>query len=90
MPIYEYGCKKCGHRFELIRRLATRDDPAPCPECRSKTPKRIEIQRVAVLHGARPDALAGEGEPEDFMGGDFGGDDFGGGDFGGDDLDMGF
>ena len=31
MPIYEYQCKKCGHRFEKMHRYS---DPAPaCPEC---------------------------------------------------------
>ncbi len=78
MPIYEYGCKKCGNKFELIRRLPKRDDPAPCPKCNSKTPKRIEMQRVAVPRGVRPNAAMGEGEAEDFLdGGDFDGmDDF--------------
>ncbi len=32
MPIYEYQCKKCGHRFEKIRKFS---DPhiKKCPEC---------------------------------------------------------
>lgn len=32
MPIYEYQCKKCGHRFEKIQKFS---DPAirKCPEC---------------------------------------------------------
>lgn len=78
MPIYEYGCKKCGNKFELIRRLGARDDAAPCPQCKSKTPKRIEMQRVAVPRGTRPNAAEGEGEAEDFLDGgdDFGMDDF--------------
>ncbi len=67
MAIYEYGCKKCSNTFELIRRVAARDDAAACPKCGSKTPKRNTIQRVAILGGARPDAMMGEGEPEDFM-----------------------
>lgn len=35
MPIYEYQCKKCGHRFERMQRLS---DPHPtdCPDCRAK------------------------------------------------------
>ncbi len=76
MPIYEYRCKKCSHVFELMRRLSARDDKAPCPECKSRATTRVEVQRVATLTGARPDAMMGEGEPEDFLGGDF--DDFGG------------
>ncbi|MCK9485220.1 MAG: zinc ribbon domain-containing protein [Dehalococcoidia bacterium] len=80
MAIYEYGCKKCGEKFELIRRVAKRDDAAACPQCGSKTPKRIEIQRVAVITGVAPDIMAGDGDPEDFG---YGGDD----DFGGLDMD---
>jgi putative FmdB family regulatory protein len=32
MPLYEYECSLCGHRFELIQRFA--DPPAEkCPVC---------------------------------------------------------
>ncbi len=32
MPLYEYLCKKCGHRFEKIRKFS--DPPIKkCPEC---------------------------------------------------------
>ena len=75
MPIYEYRCKKCDNRFELMRRLAARDDAAPCPNCKSRRTARIQVQRIATITGTRPDALAGEGEAEDFLDG---GDDFGG------------
>ena len=32
MPIYEYQCKKCGHRFEKIQKFS---DPleTKCPQC---------------------------------------------------------
>jgi putative FmdB family regulatory protein len=32
MPIYEYKCKKCGHRFERIQKFS---DPhvKKCPDC---------------------------------------------------------
>ncbi|MGD0825099.1 MAG: zinc ribbon domain-containing protein [Terriglobales bacterium] len=32
MPNYEYLCKKCGHRFEEIRKFSDRH-PRKCPEC---------------------------------------------------------
>ena len=67
MPSYEYRCPKCKTKFELLRRIAARDDEAVCPNCKAKTPKRIEVQRVAMLRGVRPNALEGEGEPEDFL-----------------------
>ncbi|MCM8746611.1 zinc ribbon domain-containing protein [Thermomicrobium sp. CFH 73360] len=32
MPIYEYECTSCGHRFEIKQRFS--DEPvASCPEC---------------------------------------------------------
>lgn len=32
MPIYEYECTSCGHRFEMKQRFS--DEPvASCPEC---------------------------------------------------------
>src|SRR5919109_308085 len=32
MPLYEYQCKKCGHRFERIQKFS--DAPVKrCPEC---------------------------------------------------------
>jgi putative FmdB family regulatory protein len=32
MPLYEYYCRRCQQRFELLRPLARMDDPAPCPK----------------------------------------------------------
>ncbi len=33
MPIYEYYCGRCDQRYDLMRALPRRDDPAPCPKC---------------------------------------------------------
>ena len=33
MPIYEYGCKKCGHKFEEL--VMAGSGPAKCPKCGS-------------------------------------------------------
>jgi putative FmdB family regulatory protein len=42
MPLYEYLCKKCGHQFELLRKLSAGDDEeAKCPKCRSKSVERL-------------------------------------------------
>jgi putative FmdB family regulatory protein len=32
MPLYEYACKKCGHRYEEIRKFSDKH-PTKCPEC---------------------------------------------------------
>ena len=40
MPLYEYECKKCGHRFERIQRFS---DPMvkKCPDCGGKVEQMI-------------------------------------------------
>lgn len=45
MPIYEYQCKKCGHRFERIQRFS---DPLVknCPECRGKVEQLLSAPAV--------------------------------------------
>lgn len=41
MPIYEYECNKCGHKFELRRNIADSDKEIKCPKCGKKSPKRV-------------------------------------------------
>lgn len=31
MPVYEYVCKDCETKFEVLRPFARMDDPADCP-----------------------------------------------------------
>ncbi len=33
MPIYEYGCEKCGHQTEMLRPMAGADEPVACESC---------------------------------------------------------
>ncbi len=35
MPIFEYTCRRCNHRFETIVQSAR--EKIACPKCRSKT-----------------------------------------------------
>ena len=45
MPLYEYQCKKCGHRFERIQRFS---DPLvkKCPDCGGKVEQIISAPAV--------------------------------------------
>lgn len=45
MPLYEYQCKKCGHRFEKIRKFS---DKAlrKCPECGGALEQLISASNV--------------------------------------------
>ena len=38
MPLYEYQCDSCGHRFELIRKF-TDPPPEACPKCGGRVTK---------------------------------------------------
>jgi len=41
MPIYEYECKGCGHRFEAIRPLGDRSRKLACPDCGKTAATRL-------------------------------------------------
>ena len=32
MPVYDYKCVRCGHRFDLLRSLSAKDE-VKCPKC---------------------------------------------------------
>ena len=45
MPLYEYQCKKCGHRFEKIQRFSDRM-VKKCPECGGLVEQMISAPAV--------------------------------------------
>lgn len=50
MPIYEYCCDKCFHRFELKQKFT--DEPvASCPECHSQT-RRVFSPAPIIFKGS--------------------------------------
>jgi len=45
MPLHEYECKKCGHRFERIQKFS--DPPVKrCPECGGKVEQMLSAPAV--------------------------------------------
>lgn len=38
MPLYEYKCQKCGHKFE---RLVFGEEEIKCPKCNTKELKKL-------------------------------------------------
>lgn len=40
MPIYEYICKDCGTRFEMLRSIKDADTQIPCKSCQSSQTQR--------------------------------------------------
>jgi putative FmdB family regulatory protein len=50
MPLYEYKCKKCGHRFERIQSY-TAPDVKECPVCQGEVERLISAP-VAHFKGS--------------------------------------
>jgi putative FmdB family regulatory protein len=45
MPLYEYECTKCGHRFEVIQKRS--NSPASrCPKCKGKVRKLLSAPAI--------------------------------------------
>jgi putative FmdB family regulatory protein len=45
MPLYEYRCKECGHRFEKIQSFSASDEKE-CPLCKSEVERLISAPAV--------------------------------------------
>jgi putative FmdB family regulatory protein len=45
VPLYEFLCKKCGHRFERIQKFSDAD-PKKCPECGGKIERVLHAPAV--------------------------------------------
>ena len=45
MPIYEYECRKCGHRFERIQKFSDRI-VRTCPECRGRVDRLVHAPAI--------------------------------------------
>jgi len=49
MPLYEYDCKSCSHRFELLVRGS---EPPKCPACQGTALERRLSVFAAHVNGA--------------------------------------
>lgn len=38
MPIYEYKCRKCDTKFELLQRVGATNEGVNCPKCGASKP----------------------------------------------------
>jgi putative FmdB family regulatory protein len=61
MPLYEYLCKQCGHRFERIQSFSA-EDVKECPVCQGPVERLISAPAVqfkgsgfySTDYGAKP------------------------------------
>ncbi len=40
MPLYEYRCAECDHRFEVLQQLGEGADKLTCPACGAPAPQK--------------------------------------------------
>lgn len=50
MPLYEYICMDCEHKFDKLRAFSQADDPAECPHCHAVRAKRTISLFAAPIH----------------------------------------
>lgn len=70
MPIYEYECRECGHRFERL--ILPTSPAAECPACQKQDLKQLislsamssDSTRQANLSAAHQKAAAGRKEKQ--------------------------
>ena len=55
MPIYEYECRGCGHRFEFL--VLPSSEEQACPECKSADLERLLSMFAVSSDGTRSAAL---------------------------------
>jgi putative FmdB family regulatory protein len=52
MPIYEFSCRSCGHRFEELvgSHVGVEASGIRCPECGAGEPERLISSSYAAVH----------------------------------------
>ncbi len=58
MPIFEYQCQKCSHRFEIIQGSFSRREEIRCPRCGFD-----QVQRLVSLCSNGPKTAGADSAP---------------------------
>jgi len=59
MPLYEYTCRSCGHRFEVLQAMGAGGAGLACPRCSMRRPRR-ELSTFAAVGGGEERSAACE------------------------------
>jgi putative FmdB family regulatory protein len=68
LPLYEYKCVKCGHRFEKIENMNA-SESKKCPKCGAKAERQVSASAIQFkgsgwyvtdYAGKKPDGSSGE------------------------------
>ena len=52
MPLYEYHCDDCDHRFEVLQRLEAGTEELLCPECGGESLEKLFSTFAASAEGS--------------------------------------
>ena len=58
MPLYEYKCKACGHRFEVLQRMGEGAAGIECPRCGQEAAEKLLSTFAASTSGSGTSAAA--------------------------------
>lgn len=58
MPIYEFKCAECGHRFSLLLPMSQSSAERECPQCQAPAARRL-ISSFAALASSGAGAECG-------------------------------
>ena len=69
MPLYEYKCDKCGHRFEKIEKHSA-SEIKKCPKCGAHAPRQVSAAGIQFKgsgwyvtdYGGKSSSSASEGD----------------------------
>ena len=68
MPIYEYACKKCGAKFEAIKKFSESKATQPCTQCGEASERTIIPSKPPSAHfkggGWAKDGYSKQGKQE--------------------------
>jgi putative FmdB family regulatory protein len=59
MPLYEYYCADCQHKFDTLRPMNKSDDPIQCKNCAGMQTSRVISLFAAHVKGKAPSSTAG-------------------------------
>lgn len=51
MPMYEYQCNGCHHRFERIQLTSAKADETTCPQCQASSVQRLMSTFASQIKG---------------------------------------
>lgn len=58
MPLYEYRCPRCGHRFEVLQKIGQGAEGLLCPSCGAEKVEK-QFSTFASAGSGSPSASAG-------------------------------